>query len=212
MADALHQVGRVPEAETWFRKAEKMQRESQPQHAFLYSIRGFHCCDLLLDQAEYREVRGRALGTIQVARRNNWLLAIGLDNVSLGRAYLLEAQHGGTGDLAQARAHLNQAVDGLRQAGRLDYLPRALLARAELYWLTGEFNRATADLDEAMSIATRGNMGLYQADCHLAYARLYLAQGEKDKARKSLTTAKEMIDLMGYHRRDKDLTEIARQL
>ena len=53
---------------------------------------------------------------------------------------------------------------------------------------------------------------VHEADCHLGYARLYLAQGKKDEARKSLATAKEMIEKMGYHRRDKDVTEIAQLL
>jgi hypothetical protein len=55
-------------------------------------------------------------------------------------------------------------------------------------------------------------MGLYEADCHLGYARLHVAQGEKEKARASWEKAREMIERMGYHRRDKDVAEIGRQL
>ncbi|MCK5342707.1 MAG: tetratricopeptide repeat protein, partial [Candidatus Heimdallarchaeota archaeon] len=65
----------------------------------------------------------------------------------------------------------------------------------------GEFEKAQHDLDEAMTIAERGEMGLHQADCHLEYARLYLAMGEKEKAQEHMATAKEMIGRMGYHRR-----------
>ena len=60
-------------------------------------------------------------------------------------------------------------------------LPRGLLARAEFYRVTGALDKAQKDLDEAFSIATRGGMGLHLADCHLEYARLYLAHGEKDQ-------------------------------
>jgi hypothetical protein len=76
----------------------------------------------------------------------------------------------------------------------------------------GEFDHARADLDEAISIASRGGMGLHQADCHLRYARLYLAQGEGKKAWDSWAKAREMIERMGYHRRDKDAREIDEQL
>lgn len=76
---------------------------------------------------------------------------------------------------------------------------------------------------DAMSIAKRGSMDLHQADCHLEYARLYLAQNEeehdikikqenREKAQEHWTTAKEMIERMGYHRRDKDVQEIEAQL
>jgi tetratricopeptide (TPR) repeat protein len=91
-------------------------------------------------------------------------------------------------------------------------LPRGLLARAELRWVMGSLARARADLEEALSIATRGGMRLHEADCHLEYARLHLACGEKEKARHSLAQAKEMIEDMGYYRRDGDVAELERAL
>src|SRR5205085_10632146 len=102
--------------------------------------------------------------------------------------------------------------DGLRQAGTLHHLPRGLLARAELYRVKGAFERARADVDEAMRIATRGSMGLHEADCQLEYARLYLAQGKNEQARARWVKAVAMIERMGYHRRDRDVREIDEQL
>ena len=73
-------------------------------------------------------------------------------------------------------------------------------------------------------------MGLHLADCHLEYARLFLArlpersaegaqsketmteEGLKAKARKHWEIAKDMINKMGYHRRDKEVEEIEKQL
>jgi hypothetical protein len=55
-------------------------------------------------------------------------------------------------------------------------------------------------------------MGLYLADCHLEYARLYLAQGDKDKAREHWEIAKDSIEKMGYHRRDKEVDELEEKL
>ena len=115
-------------------------------------------------------------------------------------------------DFVKAASHLNQAVDGLRQAGTQPFLPRGLMARAELYQMSGDFKKAQHDLDEAIVIAERGSMGLHQADCHLEYARLNLAMADKDKARKSLDIAKKMIEKMDYHLRDKDVMEIEGRL
>ena len=78
--------------------------------------------------------------------------------------------------------------------------------------MTGELDKARHDLDEAFSIASRGGMRLHEADCHLAYTRLYLACGEKDKAQKSFAEAKKMIEQTGYHRRDKEVEELEGQL
>jgi hypothetical protein len=76
----------------------------------------------------------------------------------------------------------------------------------------GSLDWARADLEEALSIATRGGMRLYEADCHLEYARFHLACGEKEKARQSLAKAREMIEDMGYHRRDGEVAELEEML
>ena len=62
-----------------------------------------------------------------------------------------------------------------------------------------------------MTIATRGEMGLHQADGHLAYARLHLAMGDTTRARESLATARAMVTRMGYHRRDAEVQELEEQ-
>ena len=212
LADALHQAGQTEEAAAAFREAEEMQKQWQPAYPLLYSLQGFQYCDLLLDQGQIQEVKERAARTLEWAKQHKILLAMALDNLSLGRAWLLEAQQAGTGDTTQAAEFLQRAVDGLRQAGDMDYLPHGLLARAELHRVKGDYGRAERDLAEVLRIATRGAMGLHLADYHLESARLHLAQGNQDKAREHWATAKEMIERMGYHRRDKEVKEIAEQL
>jgi hypothetical protein len=86
------------------------------------------------------------------------------------------------------------------------------LARAKSHRIQNELGAAQADLDEVMNISMRGNMGLYQADGYLEFAQLYLVQGDKTTARESWEKAKEMIERMGYHRRNKDVEEIGEQL
>ena len=63
-----------------------------------------------------------------------------------------------------------------------------------------------------MEIIQRSGMRLYEADAHLEYARLHLAQGNKEEARQSLAIAREMIQDMGYHRRDREVKELEEQL
>jgi hypothetical protein len=55
-------------------------------------------------------------------------------------------------------------------------------------------------------------MKLHEADCHLEFARLFLAMDEPERARESMYRASQLIEIAGYHRRDKDLREIAEQL
>jgi tetratricopeptide (TPR) repeat protein len=220
LADALHQAGRLDEAEDLFRQAEAMQEERQPQFPLLYSLAGYQYCDLLLGQGKVEDVLRRAEKFFEWRLSSDSLLDIALDHLSLGRAHLLQAQRADTEDpsttpktgLTQAATHLNQAVDGLRQARQQQELPRGLLARAALYRTQGQFARAQRDLEEALTIATRGGMRLHEADCHLESTRLHLAQGEKAQARESLSTARAMVEKTGYHRRDGEVAAVEEML
>ena len=227
-------------------RQKRFKRRNQPEFPILYSVEGFIYCNLLLSQDKYVEVLNRASQTLEWARQQQYggfPINLALDNLSLGRAHLIQSQHESNHPFTKSITYLNRAVDGLRQAGTQHYMPLSLLARAEYYRVTGDFNKAQKDLDEAFSIATRGGMGLFLADCHLEYVRLYLSlraqakqsptceeiasshpstssgsllamtdEGLKDEARKHLEIAKDMINKMGYHRRDKEVEEIEKQL
>jgi tetratricopeptide (TPR) repeat protein len=213
LADAFHQAGLLDDAEALFREAEIMQKEQQPELPLLYTFQGYKYCNLLLDREKYVEIDRRANQTLEWAKIFDLgFLAIALDNLSLGRAHLMQAQGAKKPDFTQAAAHLEGAVTGLRQAGTQHELPRGLLAHAELWCAMKEYDKAQADLDEAYTITTRGGMRLYEADCHLGYARLYIAKDEKDKAHEHWEKAKEMIDEMGYHRRDGEVEELEKEL
>ncbi|MCK4343212.1 MAG: TIR domain-containing protein, partial [Phycisphaerae bacterium] len=194
LADALHQAWRAEEAEDLFQEAERMQIEDQPEYPLLYSVQGFQYCDLLLGRGAYEDVIKRATQTLEWAEAQKFLLDIALDHLSLGRAHLLKARAEGGDTCGQAWAHLDTAVDKLREAGMQDHLPRGLLTRAELYIFTGSFDAARADLNEALDIATRdpqGRMKLFITDYHLLSARLELAQAdaEADAAKASAARA-----------------------
>ncbi|KAA3615419.1 MAG: hypothetical protein DWQ05_13775 [Calditrichaeota bacterium] len=235
LADALHQSGELDEAEKFFREAETMQQERQPEYKYLYSLRGFLFCDLLLSRGQAREVVERAEFGLKVARESGFsLLTFALCDLSLGRGHLLLAVQniplyppskgdlhdspfeGGQGDvntseLAKAATHLNQAVAGLRESGNQDDLPRGLFARATLRRVQGNFPAAWQDLHEAQEIAERGEMGIHMADFHLEACRLNLAEGNPPEARDHLKTAEKMVHAMGYLRRVPEIETLQKQ-
>src|SRR5262249_10891617 len=162
-----------------------------------------------LDQNEWAQVEERATRTLDWVGYHPGMVTVALDNLSLGCARLLAVKEARTGNVAQAAEFLRRAVDGLRDVGQMLYLPHGLLARAPLYRFTCNYERAERDLAEVHRIAHRSGMGLHLADYHLESARLRLAQGDHDKAREHLATAREMIEHMGYHRRDNEVNELA---
>ena len=185
-AVALHSSGEQEEAAGLFADAERRQREQQPD-PLLYSLQGYQYCDLLLSQGRATEARDRAAQTIKIVRRNNWILDIALDTLTIGRAHLAQALKSlasassaeSTRDDARAgAARLGEAVEGLRAAGHSDFVARGLLARAAIRRAIGDWDGAARDLDEAQEIAEPGPMRLYLCDCALERARLALARRE----------------------------------
>jgi hypothetical protein len=186
-ADALHAAGQFEQAERLFAEAEQRQFEYQPSNPLLYSLGGYKYCDLLIAKSDYSAVRDRAAATIVIARRNNWLLDIGLDTMTLGRSHLglaLSSLKGGQSLSAarehalSARARSEEAVEGLRNAGTADFYSRGLLARVAFRRSVGDWDGAARDLDEVEEIAAPGPMNLYRCDMALERARLALAKVE----------------------------------
>lgn len=239
-ADALHQAGRRAEALQGFREAEQMQQALQPGYPLLYSLRGFQYADLLLAAPEHAAWQGAAPGqpgpaeeaaahrealqavgqraaqTLEWANKQNFLLDIALDHLTLARtalftALLTPAEPGAT-ELTQARREADAAVAGLRRAGQQDDLPRGLLTRAWLRAITGPLtgpDSAQTDLDEAWDIAERGPMRLHMADIHLYRARLFFREAHYpwESPEADLKAARALIDRCGYGRRREELED-----
>ncbi len=212
------------------------------------------------------EVRDRAEKALEIAKSNNWLLDMGIDNVTLGRTYLLEAtlRHKNpvesitsealTALLQQATHHLNQSISLLRKSGNQDHVPRGLLARAALWRVNSQLiidnsqltkedylKKANRDLTEVEQIADRSNMLIFQIEAALERCRLALTLGDKAQARTKLHEAKALVkqterpyephiptwddwdppeyigvfkggEIVGYHRRNGEITELEKQI
>ncbi len=118
-ADALHQSGQRAEAGDLFAEAERVQQEKELQFDLLYSLQGFRYCDWLLAPAEQAawqrispgtsvpplesepirdthatvlaEVERRAQKAQVIASRNQLLLDIALNHLTLARVGLMRA-------------------------------------------------------------------------------------------------------------------------
>jgi tetratricopeptide (TPR) repeat protein len=216
LANALHHMGWFGQARAAFEFAESIQKEGPGGGVaggewggpLLHAVRGFQYWDLLLTEGRSREVLERTSETIEFTRGTGRPLHIGLIHLAAGRARLMEADTLPSEDLGEAAYELQQAVLYLRQCGRRDYLPRGLAARARLHRRGCLFKDAQGDLEEAISIAKRDGMALDEADCHLEYARLYLALDDTGKAGQSVQAAGEIIERTSYRRRERELAAL----
>ncbi|MEM8557007.1 MAG: TIR domain-containing protein [Bacteroidota bacterium] len=203
-AGALHQLGRTSDARVLFVEAERMQAELQHGFPILYSLRGYQYCDLLLAEGEADEVVRRAEQTLEWVTPQQWLLAIALDHISLGRAHMATFPP----DLVAAEQHLRVAVDGLRASGQMQELPRGLLARAAFHRSQGNLAIAQRDLNEVRTIVRRTGMRLYEADLELEQARWHVANGDADAARQALDKARDLVEDMNYGRRRPEVADL----
>lgn len=200
-AYVLFQSGELAAALAFFLEAEQIEQEIETEWTLLYADMGMNLCELLLEQGEIKKVIKRTEKTMQWMRESGWLLCIAQDELTLGRAYLQQE------DYSQAIRWLNQAVAGLRSAGRQDHLPDGLFARANLHRQTQDFTHAHQDLQEVLDIAEPSRMRLHLTDYHLEMARLLLAE-ERGDINYHIQTAAHLIHETGYHRRDAELSEL----
>nr|VFJ72715.1 MAG: hypothetical protein BECKFW1821C_GA0114237_103630 [Candidatus Kentron sp. FW] len=174
--------------------------------------------------ADCERVNERATRTLEWAENAGIdILSAALDHLTLARAGVYRALLSGGGSCAippkagdtqppdtapqtAVETHISAAVQGLREAGTMDHLPRSLLTRAWVRAITHDLPGARSDLAEAWKIADNGSMGLFQADILLTRARL-LFREDKDRAREELHRARDLVEEYGYHRRDGELAD-----
>lgn len=240
LADALHQQGDLTAALRWFTQAEQLQEDLHPRSPRFTALAAFQYCNLLLGDCEtvgrreaptgrgaeadelrerFDQARRRASRAVEVAESHNETLNVALSHLTLGRADLCEelsvfaASQAGSPDLlTRAEKHLDLAVAGLREAGQSDYQPHGLIARASLRRHQRRWDEGLRDLGQALDIASRGPMRLFETDALLERARLHRDRGEMRRAADDLHDARTLIDKCGYHRRDPEVALLERQL
>ena len=182
-ADVVHAAGRRDEAEA-FADAERRQKKRKPDYPLLYSVQGYRYCDLLLAEGDCVAVRERAAQTLEwESRRFRCSIVLSC----AGTRPRASGARAATGSLtkvsrgARRRAHcprpLDEAVDGLRAAGKSHHYPAAS-HRAAFRRSVGDWDGAARDLDEVEEIAEPGPMRLYLCDMALERARLAFAKIE----------------------------------
>jgi tetratricopeptide (TPR) repeat protein len=96
-----------------------------------------------------------------------------------------------TKNLAEAEAHLTEALNRCRRINLVELEPDILLAWARWHRAKGNRPQARQHAGEALAIADRCEYRLRQADAHNLLARLALDAGDQPAARQHAETARE---------------------
>jgi tetratricopeptide (TPR) repeat protein len=193
LANSLHQAGDNSEADRVFSEAEEMEAEYYPDFPLLDSVSGFYYCEFLLDQGKHEEVQRRGLHCLKIGEDAR-------DPVSIGLAHLTLAATHPSGSL-EALHEANQAIEHLRDAGAINHLPRALLARGRM-----------RDMDEVFRTAANSHMQLFLADYHLLSCRRLIAAHNLAEAQQHFHHADRIIRISQYRRRRGALEKLRAEL
>jgi tetratricopeptide (TPR) repeat protein len=241
LANALFHGGNRSEAERSFEDAERIEKAEFPVLGELQAY-VFHL--LILSEAERsvwklvvnssnslspltraaveaccKSVEDRLNLRQRVDEQPMALVSKGLALMSLGQISLFRRVFDrATSSSNQQNSHeLWHAtiVSCLRSSGQLQFVGEALAGAALASHLDGDQEGASADLEEAQSIAERGPMPLLLADVHLHRARLFgrlpkderLARFPDINPKAELAEARRLIEKHGYWRRKEELED-----
>ncbi|AUB81356.1 hypothetical protein [Candidatus Thiodictyon syntrophicum] len=171
----LQGQGRFAESASAFAESDALEAELSPSHPTLVGLWGFDFAQLLLEQAKDRRDRravvNRTRTSLAYDEPTGHLLSLALDHCMIGQAI---AAAGGPESHTQVGAALDRAIATMRRANRVDRMPLLHIIRGQNDRDQHRLGQAQSDLDAALSIARRGNMQTYLADCALLEGHLHL--------------------------------------
>jgi tetratricopeptide (TPR) repeat protein len=207
LADALHQLGRLTEAQQAFEDASAVTRpDGTPEPMSQFGL--YRWCELRLTRRQYADAAEMARRCLATPDSNP--LYVALHELMLGLALLR-----GSAPMAlpsEAAVLIDGALNGLRQAGNADMTPKGLLARAELRARQGKLDQANGDVEEAAVLAERARMPLLVVDAQLARASIFASTGRRAEAHALVAKIQQEMTRRGYARPHHDLSELQERL
>ncbi|MBF0422586.1 MAG: ATP-binding protein [Magnetococcales bacterium] len=212
LATALFESGNVGEAFEAIKEAENIYRgQSNNRNIVMDFIGGFVYSRILIEMGNYDTVIDRANQTMIGTKDGANVLSIGLNNLSLGCAYLRKMSVSGRNfpsSSDHAEKYFNVAVNNLRKSRNLEYLPFGLLARAEFSREMNKLTEATDDVEDVIQIASYGNMRLHLVGATMEKTKISMKNGNLNQARMYFNKCKEMADETKPHRRESEIDDL----
>jgi tetratricopeptide (TPR) repeat protein len=202
-------LGNISIATDSFVQAEVLQREIDPNIAYLYSAHGIFHADILHRTKQSDYARRVTESNLQICERNHFAYSPGMCHRVLGD---LDAD---AGNQASARVHYDTALKRARNESHRPALIEALLARGRFLAKTGAANEAFNDLNEALNYAVEGGYRIYEADIRVALGWAWL--GVRDqvsgvRAQAEAERALQMSQELGYYWGRIDAEEVLKEI
>lgn len=150
-----------------------------------------------LYRAALAQVRGDVSGIITHAQR---VLEVAPADDHLGRAAgssLLGIAYWSQGDLDAAYRSWSEGKNGLQRAGHIADALGASIALADILLVQGHLRDAVQTCEQALQLATAGQVLRGTADMHAGLSELYRERNDLEAARQHLSRSQELGELAG---------------
>lgn len=197
LAYMLFLVGKTQEASILFEEAKKLQPEG------LYSLPGVRYADFLTYIANVDEAFKVSNKNIEICTQKKWVYNSYNCYRSLGTIERLRKNY------AKSKEYLNDVLETNDRKIGISFLEiETLLARGLLGVDTKDYAGAATDAKHVIKLVDRTGFKLYEPDAEVVLAKVYLAQGDKDKAREYAQSAYDKAKQMSYYWPQKDAEEV----
>ncbi len=204
LAWVLHLLGKNEEAKNYFRQADDIEIEISGNR--LYGQIGVYYANFLLSINRIDEALKLSQVNLEICKSENTVNDLFLCHRCLGAIERIKKNHKG------AEVHLREAVEISHKVGRPDFKIEVLLEFGRLYLDIKKYEDAIRDANEVMKICERTGFKLYEPDAEVVFAKVYLTQGDIDKAKQFAQSAYDKAKHMSYYWPQKDAEEILKDI
>jgi len=204
LAYMLYLLGKNKDADGLFSQADELHVKIDGER--LYSILGIFYAESFLSTNRIDEASKLTIKNLEICKMEKWP-----DDISRCHRLLSNIERT-KGNYKEAEAHLKKAIDLAKNVGMPSLQIEALLEFGRLYLDIKKYKDAIRDANEVMKICERTGFKLYEPDAEVVLAKVYLAQGEIDKAKQFAQSGYDNASEMHYHWPKVEAEELLKEL
>ncbi|MEW6103090.1 MAG: adenylate/guanylate cyclase domain-containing protein [bacterium] len=190
---SLFLLGETESAERYFKEADRLQKEIDPEAGGLYAFSGDLYADLLMELERIADAFRISKRNLEICMKYKWPNNISKCHRSLGKIERIRK------DYHKSKKHLDKALQ-IGKAIGVPYLEiEALIEFGRLKLEINDYKGCEKDLQNALKLCAHTGFKLYEPEAELILAKLYSAQGNSEQAKPLAQSAYQKASQMHYH-------------
>jgi tetratricopeptide (TPR) repeat protein len=202
LAWILFLLGKVEEADNWFRQADDLKIKIHPEGHRLSSLYGVFFADFLLSIKRIDEAFELTKQNLEICESQNWINDSSRCHRCLGTIERTKGYH------KKAENHLQNALEIARKVGVPVLEIEALLESSRLHLDIGRHEDATRDAKKVLKICAWTGFKLYEPEAEMVLSKGYMALNDIEHAKTLAHSAYEKAITMNYRWQEGDAAHL----